>query len=251
MISSSVNVMALTATATRKNRTLIMHSLGMYRNPTVVSICPCKANICYSVSDFTTFENSFQTISETLILQSTSANRTIIFCPSISDCGDLFLYFKRTLGSSFLYLPDAPDKSRYRLVEVFHSLLEPDQNSFCSTAAPLCLVIATVAFGMGIDCPNVKQVIHYGAPEDLDTYIQETGRAGRDGQPASALLLRRKTHSHIGEDMAGYLALKNSCRRDYLFREYDDYKNNAVSACLCCDLCKSSCQCSQCLQCEY
>ena len=103
---------------------------------------------------------------------------------------------------------------------------------------------------MGINCPNVRQIVHYGAPEDKDTYIQETGRAGRDGKPASALLLTRKRRVHIGEDMADYLKLEyGGCRRDNLFKDYDDYRNNATTPCSCCDLCKPSCTCKQCSLC--
>ena len=56
----------------------------------------------------------------------------------------------------------------------------------------LRVVIATVAFGMGINCHSVKQIIHFGPPDTIESYIQETGRAGRDGSQAQAILLKKK-----------------------------------------------------------
>ena len=152
LLPPSVNMMALTATASRMNRDIIMKTLGMHSHPKIIAICPCKQNITYHVSEFTTVQESFHPIAQSLRQHTVSAGRVIIFCPTVADCAELYLYFKSVLGVSFLYPPGAPDKSKYRLVEVFHSVLEPDHKqtivaSFSSTASPLCLVIATVTFG--------------------------------------------------------------------------------------------------------
>ena len=55
--------------------------------------------------------------------------------------------------------------------------------------SPLRIVIATIAFGIDINCPDVCQIIHWGVPQNAAMYFQESGRAGRDGKLSCALLL--------------------------------------------------------------
>lgn len=67
--------------------------------------------------------------------------------------------------------------------------------SFTNVDGVVRVVVATVAFGMGLESPNVRSVIHWGPPDDLDMYVQETGRGGRDGMLCKAILYRK---SHPG-----------------------------------------------------
>ena len=99
------------------------------------------------------------------------------------------------------------------------------------------IVIATVAFGMGLDCPNVHKVIHWGPPEDIETYLQETGRAGRDGQPAVACMFSGGKRFHCDESIKEYDIVR---RRKFMLQYFDSseqsctYSINVVIVCVQC-----------------
>ena len=122
--------------------------------------------------------------------------RMIIFCRAYEDVSAIYYYFKQKLGLGFTEPPGAPDLAQFRLVDMYthctHQSVKDKILAQFTTTSPLRIVIATVAFGMGVDCPDVRQVVHWGVPDDAETYVQETGRAGKDGKPACAVLFYSK-----------------------------------------------------------
>jgi len=114
------------------------------------------------------------------------------------ESGDAIVYVASKRGAEKVAesLNDAPElKETGRLAKHFHSQVEPEQkksvqNWFTNKEDKQPkVIVATNAFGMGVDKPNVRLVIHYDIPGSLENYLQEAGRAGRDRNPARCVLL--------------------------------------------------------------
>ena len=161
------------------------------------------------------------------------------------------MLFKKALAANFTEAPGSPDLPLFWLVDMYMSCTEESVKeeivkSFTKETT-LRIVITTVAFGMGVHCVGVREVIHLGLPDDLESYVQETARGGRDGQPALALLLLKPgSKRNSARSMVDYSENTTKCRRDVLLHDFDSYVHKDMGKCLCCDVCVKSCTCGTC-----
>ena len=118
IIPESVNVMALTATATKTIRASIIKILDM-QTPTVISVHPGKNNIMYYVKQKTSVSGSFAPICDKLAHKRTAMGRMIIFCHTYDEVIAIYFYFKQQLGVGFTEPPGSPDIMQYRLVDMY------------------------------------------------------------------------------------------------------------------------------------
>jgi len=109
---------------------------------------------------------------------------------------------------------------------------EKIMRSFCDPHGRMRLVIATIAFGMGLDCHNVRQILHWGPASNIESFVQETGRAGRDGYVLySALFFKLADKPFCSSALQTYCENKSVCRRVLLFEEFDDSSSMVCNAC--------------------
>ena len=256
IIPDRVNVMALTATATKATRKHVCRRLGMSA-PVVISRSPNKPNIKLIVRvKEGTIDDTMAGLADELIEKRAAMPRVIIFVRTYDACGTLYGYLRNRLGEG-LTEPVAAhnDLAQFRLVDMFTACTKKNVKDailqgFCDPCGILRVVVATVAFGLGLDCPNVRKIIHWGPPSDVEEYLQETGRAGRDGESSTAILYYRNADfAFVAEDSAIKTYCKNEeqCRRQLLLNDFDHEDEIApTGSCNCCDICASKCCCIKC-----
>ena len=188
-----VHILAMTATATMSLRKCVIKILGMH-NPVIISENVDKHNLVYSVLPFESMETTFKAVIERLRKERTHMPRTIIYCQIQDKCAQLYLLMKMLLREERVEPIGAPDLPEFRLCDYFTSATHASikdgvLKAFTQISSPLRIVIATIAFGLGIDTPDIRYVVHWGPPEDIEQYVQATGRADRDGKLSHAIML--------------------------------------------------------------
>lgn len=173
-------VLALTATATEEVVTEILENLHA-PDARIVNAGTERDNLYFSV--FATVNNDAKLNRITTLLEKEEGTG-IIYTASVRSANELHDWLKGHDISVGCYHGKMPARKRTEVQEAF---MRGDHK----------VMIATKAFGLGIDKPDIRFVYHYEFPDSLETYYQEAGRAGRDGLPSRAVLLYRLEDKRI------------------------------------------------------
>lgn len=163
-------LLALTATATSSTVDKIIECIGLDK-PKIVSALFDRPNIFYDV------KRSDRKLNELIAYVSHKKEELgLIYCLTIRNCKYVYNYLKQ-MGFSVGYYYGTMEKEEKEYM----------QNAFSNHQ--IKIMVSTNAFGMGIDIPDIRYVIEYDLPSSIEDYLQQTGRASRDGKYREAILL--------------------------------------------------------------
>jgi len=190
-------ILGLTATATPKVRESIVKQLGM-RDPVIVSSSPHRSNLAFDVIPVDEDERP-----RALVRLLKKLRRPgIVYCATTKEV-DAVWGLLQHFGMPC-----------HRYHGKMQAKVKNEEQEKYMKSGRRTVMVATNAFGLGIDKPDIRYVLHYQSPAALEQYVQEAGRAGRDGHRAHCILLANEADRKIHE----LLLARSRIRPDQLYR---------------------------------
>ncbi|XP_062573982.1 ATP-dependent DNA helicase RecQ-like [Saccostrea cucullata] len=240
----AASVLALTATASPTNRRKIMKNLCFKKNNCIIVDSPDRHNIKISVKKVknnSEVEDDLEFIFSGLKDKGKDFPKHLIFCNTIKECSLVY----SALVREFVHMN--------HMINMYHSKTPDDvkktiRKDMESENGIIRVLVSTSSAGMGVNFKNLHNIVHFTPPRDMDTLVQQMGRAGRDGKQSDELILYKSHKTQmkkLDNEMMKLIISDDSCRRKIIADCYLTKKCETVVDHCCCDLCESKCKCGE------